>query len=426
MLDGWEGDSKAVFGGPLQDALKDRAIRDKVREVHITHCSPKLLTSIISSLTPDGEDVREKRIESITLRSVISGFFRIPSWDHLPSLTARLTTLSLKLEQPAPAQTTSSLISILTSNPNLRELALSNATLPEDIDGSAFRVPLRHLKVISLEGEFPRVFGLLRQLELPTALDSVRRDAHRCTVEGISQTLGPYMQDLFRRDIRFQDRLGILVSLPPGRVVISVGVLGDHYYHTFRPRFKQPSASFTMFLTGPPPSGQALEKLRLDLMAFTPQDHVVSFKAEHRLTAPEELFVAMPNIRMLWLYDVNFSNWLLQPNPEGPHSNKRLLPSLQSLHLENVGLDEIDWDLLKAYLVHQASDGELISLQVTGRNECIPLEVQNEIENLVEEFTYYEVCGCGCSVNEVEEGSADDEDEDDEDYEDYEDEDGWW
>lgn len=175
-----------MFGGPLQDALKDRAIRDKVREVHITHSGPKLLTSIISSLTPDGEDVREKRIESITLRLEadtvivtglldffaratlpklqyldISGFFQISSWDHLPSLTTRLTTLSLKLEQPAPAQTTSSLISILTSNPNLRELALSKAALPEDNNGSAFRVPLRHLKAISLEGEFPRLWAVM-------------------------------------------------------------------------------------------------------------------------------------------------------------------------------------------------------------------------------------------------------------------------
>lgn len=109
-----------MFGDPLQDALKDRAIRDKVREVHITHCDPKLLTSIISSLTPDGEGVREKRIESITLRLEadtvivtglldffaretlpklqyldISGFFQIPSWGHLPSLTTRLTTQAL-------------------------------------------------------------------------------------------------------------------------------------------------------------------------------------------------------------------------------------------------------------------------------------------------------------------------------------------
>ena len=170
-----------------------------------------------------------------------------------------------------------------------------------------------------------------------------------------------------------------------------------------------------MSLTGPLPPGQAMEKLRLDLMAFTPQDHVVSFKSEYRLTASEELFVAMPKIEMLWLYDINFSNRLLQPNPEGPHSNKRLLPSLQSLQLENVGPEEIDWGLLKAYLVHQAFDGEPISLQVTGRNECVPLKVQNEIENLVEEFTYHEVCGCGCSMNEEyeEEGSEDDKD-------------GWW
>jgi hypothetical protein len=178
-----------------------------------------------------------------------------------------------------------------------------------------------------------------------------------------------------------------------------------------------------MFLTGPPPPRKTMEKLRLDLVALTPQDHVVSLKVEHCLTASGELFVEMPNIEMLWLY-VDFSNRLLQPNPEGAHSDKKLLPSLQFLHLENVGLDEIDWDLLKAYLVHQTSGGQPISFQVSGRNDYVPLEVDNEIGNLAEEFTYDEVCSCSCSVNEVkeqEEGSEDDEGED-EDYEGEDDE----
>ena len=63
--------------------------------------------------------------------------------------------------------------------------------------------------------------------------------------------------------------------------------------------------------------------------------------------------------------------------PGGPTFQQETAPLTSILHLENVGPDEIYWDLLKAYMVHQVSDGEPISLQVTGRNECIPLEVQN-------------------------------------------------
>jgi hypothetical protein len=65
--------SKVVFGGPLQDALRGRAVQDEIREVHIRNCDSKLLASIISSLTPDREGVHEKCIESITLQPTVDG-----------------------------------------------------------------------------------------------------------------------------------------------------------------------------------------------------------------------------------------------------------------------------------------------------------------------------------------------------------------
>ena len=104
-----------------------------------------------------------------------------------------------------------SAFSILASNPNLKQLALSHAVLPNDTDASTLEVPLRNLKLLSLEGGFRHIFGLLRRLILPATLDSMELFVLDYTAEDISQTLRPYMRDYFRRDVRFfQD--GLVVS----------------------------------------------------------------------------------------------------------------------------------------------------------------------------------------------------------------------
>lgn len=101
-----------------------------------------------------------------------------------------------------------------------------------------------------------------------------------------------------------------------------------------------------------------------------------------------ELLVTMPNIETLWITDVNLSKGFLQPNPDGPHHNTKLFPSLRRLHLENVYPDDVDWDHLKTYLVHQTSGNQAISLRVSGSSPSMRPEVVNEINGLVEEFAY--------------------------------------
>jgi hypothetical protein len=68
--------SNISFDGPLREALRDRAARDTIRSVHLRSEKTALLTSILSSLIPDGEDVRRSSVESINLRHVdVSDFF---------------------------------------------------------------------------------------------------------------------------------------------------------------------------------------------------------------------------------------------------------------------------------------------------------------------------------------------------------------
>ena len=119
----------------------------------------------------------------------------------------------------------------------------------------------------------------------------------------------------------------------------------------------------------------------------------------------------MPNIEILYLSEVEVTEGFLQPNPDGPYANKKLLPSLRSLYLENVTLGNGNWDHLTAYLVHQISDNQIISLEVLGDSLRMSLEVVDKTRGLVEEFTYEQKseaeggespCSCGSTHEEDE------------------------
>jgi len=406
VLDGDRSDPGVPFDESLRDAVKSRVMQDTIRQVHLLSSDGDTLTPIISSLTPDDEGGQNKNIESIIwenegypavdisnffARSRLSrlsslhlyGSFRIPSWDHLASRTTLLTTLSLDVSTslPSPTLPASRLFSILTSNPNLRDLSLANAALPDDVDGSALKVQLRNLKTLGLAGDFRHLFGLLRQLILPETLDDLDLAVSNSTVDDISQTLASYMRDYFRRDPRFQDRLGVSSSSP---VAITVGVV---HTQTALPALEPPRVSLLATTNQPPPN--VPEQSLINLITLIPQDRVVFFDANLNVGSPEELFSTMPNIETLHLSDLLLSERFLQPNPDGPHANRKLFPSLRSLRLEDVVyLVDEEWSELITYLAHQTSDGQAISLEVIGDFPDGCQGVVNGIRGLVKEFTH--------------------------------------
>jgi hypothetical protein len=170
------GSNTSSFDEPLQEVLRDHVARDTIRSVliqgpYLGHAT--LLASVISSLTPDCEDVQRSSIESISLGDEdVSNFFaryhfpklrdlhlsgraKISSWKHFRLRTTALTTLSLTIRGSSPTPTTSQLLSILASNPRLRSLTLSPLMVPHDNgDGFTSRVPLYHLRDLSLGGNF--------------------------------------------------------------------------------------------------------------------------------------------------------------------------------------------------------------------------------------------------------------------------------
>jgi hypothetical protein len=192
ILDEWDGGGG--LDEALRDAIRDRAARDVIRKVHLASNDTELLTAIISSLIPEGEDVRASSIESIVLIGIdvsdlfarhrfpklhnlyLAGRFEISSWDHLKSTTTALTDLSLDLSMITPSSavpTTSQILSLLASNPNLRSLTLKELRADDDCgDVPRLQLPLRNLEEISLTGSFHHFSPILHRLESPDRIDS--------------------------------------------------------------------------------------------------------------------------------------------------------------------------------------------------------------------------------------------------------------
>lgn len=423
VLCGKHCDTHESFDRVLQDAVHSRVVQGAIRRVHLRSQDTDTLTSIISSLTPDDEGPQNESVESIVLQNDglsfvdLSGFFsrsrlsklrlleltgnlQFSSWDCV-FRTNLLTALSLDISEFSPSAplTTSHLFSVLTSNPNLQQLILIDLAIPHIDDESTPQVPLSSLNLLSLTGEFRRIFALLRQLGIPETLDSMYLSGFDCTMEEVNQTLVPYIRNHYRRDARFQETLGVCSFSSPGSISISVNAIANH---EIAPAAKPPTAAFTVVLADLAPPA-TLEQLLIDLIELIPREHVVSFNANALLymKPPEELFLMMPSVRTLYLSGVEVSKGFLQPNPDGPRANKKLLPLLRALHLEDVSLTDGDWNHLTTYLNHQTSENQTISLQVFGDSPYMPPEVVDEIRDLVEEFTYDQeadgVSVCGCS-----------------------------
>jgi len=396
-------DTVYVLDEPLRDALRDRVAHDSIRSIYLEGWNGELLESVISSLTLDGEGIRDSSIESLwvsdshldvskflaryrfpKLRVLhISTATRISPWDKLKIQATSLTSLCLGFYAISNNPTTSQLLSILTSNPNLQDLSLYQTTIPHDGgDGSTFRVPLRRLKKLQLTGDCRHIFQLLRRLEYPDALDLVDLELRECVEEMVSELLEPYLRDRLQHDARFRGRLGVRVCRRPKYISLEVDTIGTSNIPTTQAGHNYPSMSFSSNFTGTLPQDVG-EELCVNLITLTPREHVVGFTGDLDTDTMADLFVTMPNIENLsFVGRVDFGVFL-QPDPP---SRTKLLPSLRRLYLDYFTLQEgSGWTPLINYLTHQTSGGQVVSLRLRGRDHPPP-EVVKEIQNLAEEF----------------------------------------
>ena len=390
------------FDGPLRDALQDHAARDSIRSIHLSgsDSGSDLLGSIVSSLTPEDEGIRCSSIESLRLEYTnldISNFLtrhsfpklrvlrllnpKLSPWDHLKLQAAPLTTLSLESTE---SPTTSQLFSVLASYPNLQDLSLYEAMIPRNLgDGPTLRAPLPRLKKLRLLGDCRCISQLLDRLDCPDMLDSVDLRLYECDGRETVEFLEPYLQDRIRRDERFQGRLEICASSMPGSISFGVSIVGEFNIPTMLPGRGYPSVSVTALLRNTSPRG-AGEELCVNLIALTPRRCVVEFAGGLSPRATRDLLVTMPNIEDLSLSWSDVSDVFLHP---APLPQTKLLPSLRRLRLQySTPQNDDDWVPLIAYLAHQTSGGQAISLRIRGRRDPVPPEVMREIKGLVVDF----------------------------------------
>ena len=117
-----------------------------------------------------------------------------------------------------------------------------------------------------------------------------------------------------------------------------------------------------------------------------PQESIVDF--ETNLLVTEEVVVAMPNLKVLYLVRPVVPDGFLLPDPDGPNAHKKLLPSLRRLYLKDVKAVYDNWEPFVAYLTCQTFGGQRVSLSVFGEGVHVCSEVIKRIDGLVEELIY--------------------------------------
>ncbi|KAF9653325.1 hypothetical protein BDM02DRAFT_3182863 [Thelephora ganbajun] len=403
VLNGREFDGNTL-GSALRDALQDRAAWDTIRRIHLISEDSEFLDSIISPLAADCEEPRSSSVESLILwdeneiTSVdVSDFFAyhrfpklrrlelvnctISSWDLMMLRTSALTTLILGFDYPSPAPTTSQLLSILASNPTLREISLSGYTVPDDGGKSSIRVPLHHLRELDLTGDPQHVFGLLNQLDHPKNMDSLAINLDDCAVEDISQIVGPYLRDYLRRRGRSQSGLGLHLS-SEDLIALHVGDVGGIDFSAPAPGQMNKFVVIRIELNQMLPK-DLLEEATLDLITHVPREEIVYFRAYGEPVAMEDMSVQLPYLRALHLVGTSLSAAFPKPTPD---NDGKIFPSLQHITLDQVAVRRADWSPLTTFLTRRASSGSQIdTLEITGSYN-MHVRVESSIGSMVREF----------------------------------------
>jgi hypothetical protein len=341
-------------------ALRDRASQDTVRRVHLKSDSGRLISSIISSLTPECEGVQTNCVESLLLWTHngatvdLSNFFsryrfpklqrlqiyncEISSWDGLRSKTGAITDLDLSFSDPTPTPTTAELLSIFTSNPLLQKIRLPERLIPkDDHDVSLPPVPLKHLKHLELTGYPHHVIGLLHRLDHPATLDRLSITFNKCMITDISQIIGPYLRNNLQHRRRFKGGLGIDFS-KSNPVELRIGNAGG-----IHPEAVLLDNVVELIV---PLDRDRLEEAALELIMHTPLEKVVYYQARGRRPVPTNIYSRLPNLRTLDLRGAHLSD--VFPDTISGKS-EGVLPSLQNLILLEL-VDNNDWDPLINFL----------------------------------------------------------------------------
>ena len=422
----------------LRNAIQNRVASNSIRSIRFRDPDSPTRRFLHSSLIPDGNDVRPSNIQSIVLHDFdlpelftrhrfprlrhldldISPGGTILPWDLLSSRLTTLTTLSLTIGNVPPCPSTSQLLAILASNPQLQQLYIHERVTVPHQDETPSLVPLRHLKTLRLAGK-PQTFELLRRLDLPKKLGSVDFSLFDCQVEDVRRIFGAYLRDYPGRGGGPRDALCIHLESTERSITIGISTVTAAGVQASYPRETLPFVSFQAVTL---PGFDAMDKLSVELITCLPTEHVRCLRVKADITAVQEVISVMPNIEELRLVSPTIEDRFLRPSPDSTSPNLKLLPSLRFLQLDRPIVDYGVWRLFISYLAHQTSGGQAISVGITGRPIFLCPRVAERIRDLVQELVLDPPLEKDCSVRfcqecgELEEqgweGNADDYGED--------------
>ena len=403
-------DNGRYFDATLRNVLQDRATRDTIRRIHLITNDSELLSSMIASLTSDSEELRSNSIESFILWNYsgipvdVSDFFAhhhfpklrrfelftctIPSssWDHLSSRTSVLTTLVLDFLSPSSIPTTSQLFSILASNPALQKITFNGFVVPDD-DGSvpSFRVQLRHLKELYLQGHLRYVIRLLHQLDYPRNIDNLHLTLCGCDVADISQTIGPYLRDHLQRHNRPRNGLSLFVSSGYSisdmwEITLHAGDAGGINFSASE--LMGTFTTITVVLNGAL-GVDVVKRATLDLITHVPREEVVYFQTYDNPIAMGDASTRFPNVRAMSLGTIPLSEAFPESTTVG---DGRVFPSLEHVLLKNTFVRDGDWNPLMTFLARRVSSGNRLDTLTIANSSSVCPEVMEDIRGMVREL----------------------------------------
>jgi len=403
-----DGDGGQELGDQLRDALRDRAARDSIRQVHLSDHSggQPVLTSVISSIVVEGEETRSSSVESFIVKSgqgpVVdaSPFF---SRYHLPKLhrlhlsgcsfyapdllKSRITTLTT-LRIASELSTTpppSKLLPILSSNPLLQDLSLSLVPNLYAVDDNGFSlpVPLFHLEYFHLRSySFNAAFWLLNRLELPDKMNNLDMLIYGCSSPDVTQTLGPYFGDRIRRRGGFpggRRRLSVKYSRGDFNLFVENAHSDDGFPEEYW--LAKVHAYVDVSLTDEEAVGKCF-----DFIAHIPLEQITEVQTNLPILRSEELCVGMCNLTYLHLLRADLSGYFADPDIRGLHTFRELLPSLNHLKINGPPLGGDQMGPLTNFLTRRAAVGNRISLFVLISHPQLSPEVVESIERAVGVF----------------------------------------
>ena len=394
--------SKVSFGGPLQDAVQERARQDAIRSLHLWSERDLVQVKVLDALTPANGEVNYAGMESISLRLVDASKFlahcrfpnlsclwlsvgtHISNWDHIASHTMSLMTLEITvdIDDVTAIPTTLQLLSILALNPRLQDVTLTRLrAFPEDSVISPIPALMQHLKKLTIEGDFSLVLKIVEGLDYPRRMDELTLIVCKSRAEDVLTILAPLARDHIEREGRRRVRLGLSVKCYSGCLSIQASSIDNTGGEAQRFTF----ATFTVHQRMDVLDDDSLQ-MCANFIAQVSMYDIVHFGGDLSMEVVKQVVPTMPRIQELHLVCARLEKGFLLLDPEATVVRKKLLPSLQHLYLEDILPDETSWQPLLSFLAHQTADGQRISVAISAPGEHICNDVIREIGAFVKEL----------------------------------------